>query len=108
MGITIEQVRGLAEQFPEDCAIRFTLGQKLFEQGTAEQLTEALDHLEFVHKNDPRNAANDLVYAKALLKAGQPEQAQEVLMAGLGKARAVSAEGHDLVPAMQELLESLE
>lgn len=108
MAIKIEQVRALVEIYPDDCALRFTLGQKLFEEGTEAELKEALDHLAFVHKNDARNAANELVYAKALLKANQPDEAREILMAGLAKAKAVSAEGHDLVPAIQELLESLD
>ncbi len=108
MGITIEQIRNMIEQFPDDCALRFTLGQKLFEEGTPEQLNEALVHLNFVHKNDPTNAANDLTYAKALFKANQEEKAHEVLMAGLQKAYSLTAEGHDLVPAIKELMESLE
>ncbi|MDX1973530.1 MAG: hypothetical protein SFY68_13450 [Candidatus Sumerlaeia bacterium] len=107
MTIRIEQVRQLVALYPDDTALRFTLGQKLVEEGSPESLAESLEHLEFVRQFDHRNAANALIYGKALIQLGREDEAREVIMEGLQKAYKLSDHGHDLIPALKELLESL-
>ena len=108
MPIPIENIRALAEQFPEDPTMRFALGQRLVEDNNSNNLNEAIEHLEFVRKNDPGNAANFLMLGKAYAVKGMEDEAREVLTEGLQKANAMSDAGHDLIPAIQELLESLD
>jgi hypothetical protein len=107
MTIRIEQVRQLVALYPEDTALRFTLGQKLAEEGSPESLAESLEHLEYVRQFDHRNAANSLVYGKALIQLNRDEEAREIVMEGLQKAYSLSDHGHDLIPALRELLDSI-
>jgi len=107
---TLEQIKQMAEQFPDDPMMRFALGQKMLEEfpDDQEKLTEACDHFAFVEEKQPGHATNSLSYGKALIILKQDEKAKEVLNTGLDKAKKMSDGGHDLIPALEELLKSLD
>lgn len=108
MPIPIQNIRALVEQFPDDPTMRFALGQRLVEDNNPDDLDEAIEHLEFVRKHDAGNAANFMILGKAYVAKDMEDEALEILMEGLQKANAMSDAGHDLIPAIQELLESLD
>ena len=107
---SLEQIRQMTEQFPDDPMLRFSLGQKLLEDFPEDQekLEEACHHFEFVSEKQPGHAANSLSYGKALIALGTEDKAKEILTAGLDKAQKMSDSGHDLIPAIEELLKTLE
>lgn len=109
MPLGIADFRKLVAIDESDPLSHFALGQALFrEADNPEMLNEAAEHLWFTHKNDPEHLANYLILGQLLIKLDRKDEARSVLEAGQSKATGVGkGMGHDLAPAMAELLESL-
>ena len=109
MPIDITQFRKLLAMDDSDPLSRFALGQALFKQGQSpKELDEAAEHLRFANSKDPDHLATYLLLGQALIKLGREDEAKAVLQAGSKKAEGVTVGmGHDLGPAMIELLETL-
>jgi len=87
---------------------RFALGQALFHEGGIEALHEAAEHLLFANAKAPAHLATDHLLGQVLIKLGRKDEARTVLEAGSERAADVGVGmGHDLGPAMAELLETL-
>ena len=89
---------------------RFALGQALFrEADNDDMLNEAAGHLRFSNENDPEHLATFLIFAQVLIKLGLDDEARTVLQVGHKKTVGLEmGQGHDLGPAMEDLLESIE
>lgn len=109
MPMDVPTLRKLLSLDPDDPLSRFALGKKLFEDGkTREELQEAVGHLLFANRKAPEHLATYHILGQLLIKLGQPDEAREVLRAGIARATAVGeGMGRDLGPAMQALLDSI-
>lgn len=109
MPMDIAQFRKLLAMDDSDPLSRFALGQALFKQGqSTEELDEAAEHLKFANSKDPEHLATYLILGQVLIKLGRMDEAKTVLKVGSKKAEGVTVGmGHDLGPAMVELLETL-
>lgn len=110
MAIDIAALRAFVDMDPDDAMMRFALGQKIHEEvKTPAGLAEALGHLRFAWSKDSRNAVYGYTLGQALLESGDEDQAREVLEAAFERASAArDSEGHDLAPAIRELLERMD
>ncbi len=109
MPLDLTKLRKLVAMDDSDALSRFALGQALFQQGDSpEPLNEAAEHLLFANAKDPDHLATYHVLGQVLIKLGRKDQARRVLSTGCEKAEAVGVGmGHDLGPAMAQLLEML-
>ena len=108
MALDVAKLRKLVGLDEDDPLSRFALGQALFQEGSLEALHEAADHLIFANSKAPDHLATYHVLGQVLIKLGRTCEARDVLTAGCEKAEAVGVGmGHDLGPAMAELLGSL-
>ena len=106
MALGVDGFRKLVALDEDDPLSRFALGQALFKEGTTEAVTEAAEHLLFA--NAPDHLATYHVLGQVLIKLGRNSEARDVLSAGCEKTEAVGVGmGHDLGPAMTDLLRSL-
>ena len=104
----VSTFRKLVALDEDDPLSRFGLGQALFQEGSTEALHEAAEHLGFAHAKAPDHLATYHVLGQVLIKLGQNNEARRLLLAGCEKAQGVGiGVGHDLGPAMAELLEQL-
>lgn len=110
MAIDLSALRAFVDADPDDAMMRFALGQKLHEEvRTPDGLREAVDHLRFAWSRDGRNAVYAYTLGQALLEIGEEAEAREVLEAAYERASAArDSEGHDLAPAIRELLERMD
>mgnify|MGYP002000674237 CR=1 FL=1 len=92
-----------------DALSRFALGQALFKQGDGpEDLSEAVEHLMFANAKDPDHLATYHILGQVLINLGRKDEARTLLKQGSRKAGDVGVGmGHDLGPAMEQLLETL-
>ena len=109
MPLGLTDLRKLVAMDDSDALSRFALGQALFQQGDSpEALNEAAEHLIFANVTAPDHLATYHVLGQVLIKLGRNSKARDVLSAGCEKAEAVGVGmGHDLGPAMAQLLETL-
>lgn len=109
MGVSLEALRKFVALDPEDGTMRFALGQKLYEEvKTPEGLAEAVGHLRAANAKSPGHCATYYVLGCALVDFGARDEAVEVLKRGYDLVVAMpEAEGHDLAPAIQELLDTI-
>ncbi len=109
MSIDLETLRSAVEADPADPMMRFALGQKLYDEvQTREGLAEAAEHLRYAWAHGRENAVYGYKLGLVLADLGETEEARTVLGAALERARAANdAEGHDLVPAIEDALGSL-
>lgn len=102
---TFRKILALDENDPLS---RFALGQALLREGTTEALQEAAEHLTFANEKAADHLATYHVLGQVLTSLGRTEEARKVLSAGCERARGVSVGmGHDLGPAMADLLDAL-
>ena len=108
MALDVVRFRKLVALDDSDALSRFALGQALFQEGGVEGLREAAEHLMFASAKDPDHLATYHILGQVLIKLGRKDGARTVLQAGSTKAAGVGVGmGHDLGPAMAELLETL-
>ena len=108
MALGVDGFRKLVALDEDDPLSRFALGQALFKEGTTEAVTEAAEHLLFANAKAPNHLATYHVLGQVLIKLGRNSEARDVLSAGCEKTEAVGVGmGHDLGPAMTDLLRSL-
>ena len=108
MTLDVSKFRKLVALDEDDPLSRFALGQALFQEGSIEALHEAAEHLLFANTKAPDHLATYHVLGQVLIKLGRNSEARDVLSAGCAKAEAVGVGmGHDLGPAMADLLGSL-
>ena len=108
MALDISKLRKLVALDEDDPLSRFALGQALFQEGGIEALHDAAEHLLFANAKAPDHLATYHVLGQVLIKLGRSSEARAVLSAGCEKAEAAGVGmGHDLGPAMADLLESL-
>ena len=108
MALNVDRFRKLVALDEDDPLSRFALGQALFQEGSAEALHEAAEHLLFANSKAPAHLATYHILGQVLIKLGRDSEARDVLTAGCEKAEAVGVGmGHDLGPAMADLLGSL-
>ncbi len=109
MALQINDLRNLIKLDPEDPTLLFALGLKLYEEDkTPTGLAEAIDHLRKANQIAPRHGATYYVLAMALVDAREIEEARALLQRGILMVNDLpTVEGHDLIPSMQDLLESL-
>jgi predicted Zn-dependent protease len=109
MAMDMPTLRKLVLLDPDDPLSRFALGKKLFETGTtAEELSEAAEHLTFANGHAPDHLATYHILGQTLIKLGRTMDARHVLEEGVKRTAGVGeGMGRDLGPAMQALLASL-
>ncbi len=108
MALDIASFRKLVALDEDDALSRFALGQALFQEGSIEAFNEAAEHLLFANTKDPDHLATYHVLGQVLIKLGRSSEARGVLSSGCEKAEAVGVGmGHDLGPAMADLLRAL-
>jgi len=108
MALDVAGFRKLVALDENDPLSRFALGQALFQEGNIEVLPEAAEHLLFANAKAPHHLATCHVLGQVLIKLGRSSEARDVLSAGCEKAEAAGVGmGHDLGPAMAELLRAL-
>ena len=104
----VASFRKLVAMDDSDALSRFALGQALFQEGGIEALHEAAEHLLFANAKAPAHLATYHVLGQVLIKLGRKSEARRVLTEGCKKTEAVGVGmGHDLGPAMADLLETL-
>jgi len=102
----IEMFRQMVAKNPKGFLGRYGLGNKILQEGGS--LEEAVEHLRIAVQLDPLHVASHLALGRVLIGLKQPEEAKEVLQAGIDAAiSGRSNGGRDLVPEMQSLLQSL-
>lgn len=102
----IDGFRQMVAKNPKGFLGRYGLGNKILEEGGNVQ--EAVEHLRVAIQLDPLHVASHLALGRALIGVKQPEEARQVLQAGIDAAiSGRSNGGRDLVPDMQTLLRSL-
>ena len=105
IALDLARIRKLVALDEDDALSRFALGQALFREGGSEALNEAAEHLMFANAKDPDHLATYHMLGQVLIKSGRNSEARDVLSAGCEKAEAAGfGMGHDLGPAMAELL----
>jgi len=109
MPINISALRELVAMDESDPVARFALGQRLFsESSSRDGVNEAALHLEAAHDLDPNHLATYQVLGQVYIQQNRIEEAREILEEGIRRAsREQQGSGHDLVPIMEGLLESL-
>lgn len=108
MALDVAGFRKLVALDEDDPLSRFALGQALFQEGSAEALHEAAEHLLFANAKDPNHLATYHILGQVLIKLGRKSDAQRVLARGCEKVEGVGhGMGRDLGPAMAKLLEAL-
>ncbi len=104
----ISRFRKLVAIDEDDPLSRFALGQALVQEGSAEAMSEAAEHLLFANATAPDHLATYHVLGQLLIDLGRNSEARDVLSAGCKKVEAIGGGmGRDLGPAMADLLESL-
>ncbi len=108
MAMDVAKLRKLVALDEDDALSRFALGQALFQEGTAEAMTEAVEHLGFANSKAPEHLATYHILGQALIKLNRKSEARDVLLAGRKRVQAVGeGKGRDLGPAMADMIESL-
>ena len=98
--------RQMVAKNPKGFLGRYGLGNKIVQEGG--NLEEAVEHLRVAVQLDPFHVASHLALGRALIGIRQPEEARQILQAGINAAiSGQSNGGRDLVPEMQILLRSL-
>lgn len=102
----IDGFRQMVAKNPKGFLGRYGLGNKILQEGGS--LDEAVEHLRVAVQLDPLHVASHLALGRALVGIKQPEEARQVLQAGIDAAiSGRSNGGRDLVPEMQSLVRSL-
>ncbi len=109
MSLDLNTLRKVVESDPDDSMMRFALGQKIYDEvQTRDGLMEAAGHFRFSWQASPENAVYGYKLGLVLADLGEEEEARSVLKASLECARVSNeGEGHDLVPAIEDALDSL-
>ena len=91
----IENLQAMLENGQDNALLRFTLGSQLLKAGDVEQ---ALPHLAAAVAQDTGYSAAWKLYGKALVEAGELQQAQVVYRQGIE-----AAEGNGDIQAVREM-----
>ncbi len=109
MPLDIARFRKIVELDRDDPLSRFALGRALFMEGGDDATREAAEHLTFANEKDPTHLATYHILGQALIRLGRHDDARRVLTEGIRRTEGVGhGMGHDLGPAMAELMESME
>ncbi len=108
MALNVSKFRKLVALDQDDPLSRFALGQALFQEGSIAALHEAAEHLLLANAKAPDHLATYHVLGQVFIRLDRNTEARDVLSAGCEKAEAAGVGmGHDLGPAMTELLRTL-
>ncbi len=99
---TIDQLRALLADEPDDVFLNFGLAMQYAQAGHAE---EAIRQFERVVQLDPRHASAYFQWARTLLALGRHSEAREILSRGLKAAEA--AGDHHARDKMNDLLQAI-
>lgn len=91
----IENLQAMLDSGQDNALLRFTLGSQLLKAGDAEQ---ALPHLAAAVLQDAGYSAAWKLYGKALVEAGELQQARDVYRQGIE-----AAEGKGDIQAVREM-----
>lgn len=103
----IEAFRQMVAKHPKGFLGRYGLGNKILQEGG--NVEEAVEHLTMATQLDPTHVASHLALGRALLGLGRKAEAKPILAAGVDAALSGRSNGgKDLVPEMQQLLQTLD
>lgn len=106
--LTIDDLRRAVTDDPNDAVMRFALAQKLLDEAP-EALRESEEHLRVALRLNPDYLVLYHVLGQALAAQKKENEAINILREGIRRVEETgTAEGHDLKPDMEALLDSLE
>lgn len=104
--MTLEQLQKMVTQFPDDALMRFTLGQKYYDQN---ELKEAQTQLIKANELDKTHLLTYLLLANTYISEMENDKAKQLLEDGLAVMPTLPAgSGQDLEPEFKMALEEIE